>query len=147
MIATTTALPIAPHTPRPPKPLAMADAVDIWIARWLRVPRRVLCQRYECDPRRLYEIWEQTKFIGSHTLAVDAFRQRYPTLVDRIDYGPHRRIPKTVSTDQLPLFEEPPPRRPNSSLVGTKTEPRLDSSPDSCHVLPTFQPLERLRGV
>ncbi|MFZ4807417.1 MAG: hypothetical protein ACOYLQ_09190 [Hyphomicrobiaceae bacterium] len=138
MIAITTELPIAPHAARPPKPLSMEDAVDIWIARWLRVPRRVLCQRYDCDPRRLYEIWEQTKFAGSHPMAVEAFRQRYPTLVDRIDYGPHRRVPKAPPADQLPLFEEPPPRRPISSLMGTKTEPRLDSSIVSCHVLPTF---------
>jgi len=41
------------------RPLGETDAVDIWIARWLRVRRKELVARYGCDPRRLYEIWEQ----------------------------------------------------------------------------------------
>ncbi len=44
------------------RPLTEADAVDIWIARWLRIRRKDLVRRYGCDPRRLYEIWEGTAF-------------------------------------------------------------------------------------
>ncbi len=40
------------------RPLTEEDAVDIWVARWMRVPRKELLRRYACDPRRLYEIWE-----------------------------------------------------------------------------------------
>src|SRR6185503_632006 len=45
--------------------LTEADAVDIWIARWLRIRRKDLVARYGCDPRRLYEIGEETRFPGS----------------------------------------------------------------------------------
>src|SRR5262245_6910569 len=45
--------------PRPKKQaLTERDAIDIWIARWLRVRRKDLLARYDCDPRRLYEIWQ-----------------------------------------------------------------------------------------
>jgi hypothetical protein len=96
--------------PSPPpavgrRPLTEADAVDIWIARWLRVRRRDLIQRYGCDPRRLYEIWEEARFAGSRAKAFEAFRERFPSLTDRVDPGPHRRVPRAPHPDQLPLFE------------------------------------------
>ena len=43
------------------RPLTEADAVDIWIARWLRIRRKDLVNRYGCDPRRLYEIWGEER--------------------------------------------------------------------------------------
>jgi len=88
-------------------PLTRADAVDIWIARWLRVRRKDLCARYQCDPRRLYEIWEEQRFAGAREEALQLFHERYPALADRIDYGPHRRIPRTTHPDQLSLFTMP----------------------------------------
>lgn len=87
------------------RPLTEADAVDIWIARWLKVRRRDLIQRYGCDPRRLYEIWQEDRFAGSRDKALELFRDRFPGLTDRIDPGPHRRIPKTQHPDQLGLFD------------------------------------------
>jgi hypothetical protein len=87
------------------RPLTEADAVDIWIARWLKVRRRDLIQRYGCDPRRLYEIWEETRFGGSRAKALEAFHVRFPGLMDRVDPGPHRRISKQIHPDQLSLFE------------------------------------------
>lgn len=81
------------------------DAIDIWIARWLRVRRRDLLARYGCDPRRLYEIWQEERFLGSRAKAIELFRQRHPGLVDRIDYGRHHRVSRTVHPDQLSLFE------------------------------------------
>lgn len=102
-------LPSAPARPPPERrsgaTLTHADAVDIWIARWLRVRRKDLIARYGCDPRRLYEIWEEARFVGSRAKALDAFRERYPSLVDRVDYGPHRRMPRKAGPDQLALFE------------------------------------------
>lgn len=89
----------------PPRPLTEADAVDIWIARWLRVRRADLLARYRCDPRRLYEVWQEERFAGSRAKAIEIFQARYPGLVDRIDYGRHRRISRTVHPDQLSLFE------------------------------------------
>ena len=70
------------------RPLTEADAVDIWVARWLKTPRKAILARYGCDPRRLYEIWEGTRFPGSSTKALDRLRETYPTLVGRIDPGP-----------------------------------------------------------
>jgi hypothetical protein len=98
------------HTPSiapgPPRRLTESDAVDIWIARWLRIRRKDLLIRYGCDPRRLYEVWEGTRFPGSRDKALELFRERYPALVDRIDYGRHRRIPRGVPADLQPsLFE------------------------------------------
>ena len=87
--------------------LSEADAVDIWIARWLRIRRKDLLVRYGCDPRRLYEIWEEKRFAGSRDKARELFAERYPTLVDRIDYGPHRSIPRGVPPEVQPgLFDQ-----------------------------------------
>jgi hypothetical protein len=85
--------------------LTQSDAVDIWLARWLRTPRKALLARYRCDSRRLYEIWEETHFIGSRELALEQLRQRFPTMVERVDPGAHRRISKTPHPSQLRLFD------------------------------------------
>ena len=88
-----------------PRLLTEADAIDIWIARWLRIRQCDLLKRYGCDPRRLYEIWEETRFAGSRTKALDEFRLRHPALLDRVDPGAHRRIPaRSIHPDQLLLF-------------------------------------------
>jgi hypothetical protein len=87
-------------------PLTEEAAIDIWIARWLRIRRKDILARYGCDPRRLYEIWEQQRFVGSRDKALAAFRARYPELTDRVDFGPHRRIPRRPPPDLQPsLFE------------------------------------------
>jgi hypothetical protein len=93
--------------PAVPRRLSEADAIDIWIARWLRIRRKDLIARYRCDPRRLYEIWEEKRFSGSRDKALELFRRRHPTLLDRIDCGPHRRIPRGVPADLQPgLFDD-----------------------------------------
>jgi hypothetical protein len=86
--------------------LTEADAIDIWIARWLRIRRKDLIERYACDPRRLYEIWEETRFAGSREKAWTVFAARFPGLLDRTDMGRHRRIPQRgAHPGQLNLFE------------------------------------------
>ena len=97
------------HTPPPrSRTLTEADAIDIWIARWLRVRRKDLLTRYGCDPRRLYEIWEEQRFLGSRAKALSLFHERYPNLIDRVDFGLHRRIPRAIPPDLQPsLFEAP----------------------------------------
>ena len=72
------------------RPLTEADAVDIWIARWLRIRRKDLVNRYGCDPRRLYEIWGEERFAGARKKALELFAARYPGLLDRVDFGPTR---------------------------------------------------------
>ncbi len=90
----------------PKRPLNETDAVNIWIARWLRVRPKELVRRYGCDPRRLYEIWEETRFPGSRAKALELFARRFPTQQDRFDPGPHRRISLKAHPDQLSLFPE-----------------------------------------
>ena len=88
------------------RPLNETDAVDIWIARWLRIRRKDLLARYGCDPRRLYEIWEERRFPASRARALELFGERHPGLVDRVDFGLHRRIPRAVPPELQPgLFD------------------------------------------
>lgn len=82
-----------------------ADAVEIWIARWLRIPLKTLLARYGCDSRRIYEVWWGERYPGSRTRAEAEFRRRYPELADRTTYG-YRRIPRAhTSPAQLGLFK------------------------------------------
>ncbi len=65
---------LLPPQPRPAqRRLTEADAIDIWIARWLRIRRKDLIDRYGCDPRRLYEVWEGTRSPGSREKALVRF--------------------------------------------------------------------------
>ncbi len=109
MLSMSVGMSFALHVPavRPAerRPLTEADAVDIWIARWLKIRRRDLLARYGCDPRRLYEIWEEARFPGVRAKAEELFAARYPFLIGRVDFGPHRRIARGSHPDQLTLFE------------------------------------------
>jgi hypothetical protein len=91
-----------------PNVLTEADAIEIWMARWLRIRPKSLVQRYGCDPRRLYEIWWGERFPGSRAKAEKLFRERHPGIVERTSFG-YRRIPavadKTEERRQLRLFE------------------------------------------
>jgi hypothetical protein len=84
MLTMSVAQSFALHVPRASvperRPLTEADAVDIWIALWLRIRRRDLISRYGCDPRRLYEIWEEARFPGARAQAEELFAARYPFL-------------------------------------------------------------------
>jgi len=92
----------APHV------LSEGDAIEIWIARWLRVRPRALVARYRCDSRRLYEVWWGERFPASRAKAEAIFRQRYPGLVERTSFG-YRRIPvvapEAEERRQLSLFD------------------------------------------
>lgn len=96
----------SPPVPVAHRALSEADAVDIWVARWLRVRQKDILNRYGCDPRRLYEIWEGQRFPAAREKALAVVRERYPGLLERVDLGRHRRIPlRSVSPDQLSLFD------------------------------------------
>jgi hypothetical protein len=96
------------HPPEPPRALTEGDAIEIWIARWLRIRPKSLVLRYGCDPRRLYEIWWGERFPSSRGKAEKMFRERYPGIVDRTSFG-YRRIPavaaKSEDRHQLELFD------------------------------------------
>ncbi len=93
---------------QPPRNLTEADAVEIWVARWLRIRPKHLVARYGCDSRRLYEIWWGEKFPGSRAQAEKIFRERHPGLSERIAFG-YRRIPASAGSaekdSQLSLFK------------------------------------------
>lgn len=100
---------LIPPTPQQTQPLDENAAIDVWIARWLRIRRVDLIRRYQCDPRRLYEIWEEKRFPGARDRALKRFRIEYPGLMDRVDFGQHQRIPRRdddTARDQLALFPE-----------------------------------------
>ncbi len=97
---------ISPPLPTDPRPLTQEDAVDIWIARWLNIRRSDLVRRYGCDPRRLYEIWEGARFPEAWGRALEVFAERHPALMERVDFGPHRRVSREEHPDQLSLFPE-----------------------------------------
>ena len=102
------ALLIPPPPPAEKRPISEDDAVDIWIARWLNIRRSDLVRRYACDPRRLYEIWEGARFPQARDKALALFEDRHPSLLDRVDFGPHRRVSRAVDPGQLSLFEADP---------------------------------------
>jgi hypothetical protein len=100
-------MPPAPNTPLvSPRPLEEPDAIDIWMARWLRIPVTELVKRYGCDSRRLYEIWWGHKFPASRVKAETEFKSRYPGAVGHTTFG-YRRIPRARYDDprQRCLFE------------------------------------------
>jgi hypothetical protein len=88
--------------------LGEAEAIEIWIGRWLRIRPKHLAARFGCDPKRLYEIWWGERFPGSRGKAEALFRERYPHAVDRTAFG-YRRIPAVAchadTHRQLKLFE------------------------------------------
>ena len=91
----------------PGRPLREADAIEIWIARWLRIRPKDLAARHGCATRRLYEIWWGDRFPGSRAKAETLFRLRYPTAVERTGFG-YRRIPRVAPRDearQMSLFK------------------------------------------
>ncbi|MFM9942498.1 MAG: hypothetical protein ACKVP7_23720 [Hyphomicrobiaceae bacterium] len=99
----------SPETPKPvaPRALTEADAVEIWIARWLRIRRKDLMARFGCDPKRLYEIWWGERFPGARQKAEDEFRRRYPGQIERTGGFGYRRIPRAAAPlpgQQLDLF-------------------------------------------
>lgn len=85
--------------------LSESDAIDVWIARWLRIRQKDIRARYDCDPRRLYEIWNGTKFPGSREKALKIFSKAYPQLLDRIDFGHHQTVSYASPENQLVLFD------------------------------------------
>lgn len=92
--------PLAPRHVR----LTEADAVDIWIARWLKVRRKDVIARYNCDARRIYEVWTGERFPAARDKAWKIFNERFPGLGDRVDASPHRTIHRGQDPAQLALF-------------------------------------------
>jgi hypothetical protein len=99
---------LAPPTSAAVKQRALteADAIEIWIARWLRVRPIDIAAKHGIDPRRLYPIWYGDAFPGSKGRAKAVYLERYPSAADRTDFG-YRRIPrgKEIDPRQRRLFD------------------------------------------
>lgn len=107
-----TLLPPEERWPRATCALTEADAIDIWIARWLQVRRKDILARYRCDPRRLYDIWEGTRFPDSRRKALKIFGERYPGIEGHVDTSRHRRLPRPGPVEgQAMLFDQLPEGR------------------------------------
>ena len=101
----------APLAEIQPRHMSEANAIDIWIARWLHVRRKDILARYGCDPRRLYDIWEGKRFPASREKAMALFAARYPGLDGRADTSFHRRIPRPGPVEGQPMLFETLPER------------------------------------
>jgi hypothetical protein len=87
-----------PSAPHPRRALSEADAVEIWIGRWLRIRPIDLAQRLQCSPDQFYPIWWGKAFPASRSRAERVFRERFPAAVDRTAFG-YRRIPVGPQAD------------------------------------------------
>jgi hypothetical protein len=57
-------------------------------------------------PAPTYEIWEGSRFPASREKALALFAAQHPALAGRIDFGLHRRIPRSPPLEgQLDLFD------------------------------------------
>lgn len=69
--------------------LSFEDAVYAWIAKWKGEKVRVIGAKFDVDPRRLYEVWEEITHIGSRKVAWERFQRDYPVLARQVDPSPH----------------------------------------------------------
>jgi hypothetical protein len=110
--------PPEPATPAPiirdirPTRLSAKDAIDIWLAHWLKIPHGQIIQRYNVDARRIYEVWWEEAFIGSRQTAWAKLLADHPERATSIDNG------------RLPRFERHPERDQHPSLFATLPEQR-----------------------
>ncbi len=98
--------PLPPHKRANLRDMTEAEAIEIWIARWLRIRPKDLVARYGCDSRRLYEVWWSERFPAARGKAEAIFRERYPGLVGQTSFG-YRRIPLVIGLEpgsQLDMF-------------------------------------------
>lgn len=80
------------------------QAVVIWIAHWLGLPKQRLAERYDVDRRRIYEIIEFRRHPASYEHARRIFAALYPQRVATTRFESHRRTGRWVIPGQLDLF-------------------------------------------
>jgi hypothetical protein len=88
------------------------EAKEIWKARWLGEKLRSLVTRFDRDPRRFYELWQEKRNKGSRLEAFKEFQMEYPELALSVDPSPHtperkvvRKIGKPIAEQQMALFD------------------------------------------
>jgi hypothetical protein len=75
--------------------LSYKEAVAVWIGRALNWKIRDLQKKYDVDPRRLYEVWEEEVHSGSRLTAMRICRSLFPNV--EASFDPHQpRFRRTV---------------------------------------------------
>jgi hypothetical protein len=59
--------------------LNASDAAKAWVLRECGWKVRDIGKRFDVDPRRLYEVWEETEHKGSRFKAMKLFLRKFPT--------------------------------------------------------------------
>ncbi len=84
--------------------LSFTEAVGSWVGRALGYKKRDLCAKFDVDPRRLYEVWEEQVHPGSRQIAERLCLLLFRSKFEAQDFEPHRPRYKRTAIDQLELF-------------------------------------------
>jgi hypothetical protein len=84
--------------------LTFSEAVAAWIGRELGIKKRDLCARFDVDPRRLYEVWQQEEHVGSREVAIRLFRILFPDRTPIYGFEFHQPKWRRAAHEQLSLF-------------------------------------------
>jgi hypothetical protein len=84
--------------------LTFPEAVTAWIGRELGMKKRDLCARFDVDPRRLYEVWQQEEHVRSREVAIRLFRILFPYRTPTFGFEPHEPKWRWTAHNQLSLW-------------------------------------------
>lgn len=86
--------------------LTHKQAVVVWIAHWLGLPKQRLADRYRVDRRRIYEVVMFQKHHRAYDEARRIYRALWPQRVARTDFSEHKRKARWTVPGQMDLFGE-----------------------------------------
>lgn len=84
--------------------LTPCEAVASWIGRELGMKIRHLESKFDVDPRRLYDVWQEDTHTGSREHAMRLFDLLYPHMIPKYGFELHQPRFRRVSKDQLDFF-------------------------------------------
>lgn len=88
--------------------LTFHEAAKVWVLRACDWKIRDMQARYDVDPRRLYEVWEEVEHAGSRQRGMRIFQRLFPDaeLAGRFDvHKPrYRRTLSSIDAPRLPGF-------------------------------------------
>ncbi len=71
--------------------LTKSEAIKTWVLRAVGWKVRDIQSRFDVDPRRLYDVWEERTHKGSRTLAIRLFEKLFPNEESAGRFDVHRR--------------------------------------------------------
>jgi hypothetical protein len=90
--------------------LSSTEAVETWILRFEGEHVTRICAKFDVNPYRLYEVWEQKKHIGSREKAQEIINRNLPDAASSIVLKIHQ--PKRCVSHRSPID-------PHSDLFGS----------------------------